>query len=217
MQEKRTIVFFVSLSVFGVILTLFYAPVIVNAEPYARYSLAVTILVTVMLGGFFWYLQKQDSDNTKKVLDAQLAIVSKIDERDKARKRFWIEVAASHLFVIKTHLSSLHDLYDQILADHPGEAKLTEISERINAYTFYTLNEAAPKLNMAMSQLAVLLDDQSLFKDVNSTDYTWLLETANVRMPDELMRTAMTAIDIRLRDADLLIERIRKEEMPSGS
>src|SRR5437773_9000631 len=91
-KHAKPVAVIIAAAIFGVIITLLYAQTN-DALQYARYSLGVTVLVAITLGGYFWLLQKQDYEKMQEVLHAS-------EERERKRKQFWANVAYSHLLVI---------------------------------------------------------------------------------------------------------------------
>jgi hypothetical protein len=213
------------LIVIGLILSVLASNVIYShvifskpTDEYAQYSFVMSILVAVALAVFFWYLQKQDNDKMQEVLDKINTLVSeraKIDAdkraRQNKRKQFWLNVANTQLFIIRSNLTNLLSHYNVILKESPSEERINEIEQMIKSDRFTAVNAVAPTLNSAMSQIADLLSDDSLVRDVDSTDFTWFLEDADVHMPSQRMKTAITMIEVAKEKIDSLLERLKTE------
>lgn len=237
MQHKKFVALSAGLTAGIVIITAIYANDILNAEPYESYAFSVsslvTLLVAVLLGYYFWHLQKQDTNKMQAILDnlnalttEQAKIIQWVDEvvkitadmaaeervRKAKRKQFWVKEAISQLALTKSDLRNLQAYYDVILKESPNEQRLNEIAELIKSDRFRMLNDTAVRMNAAISQIADLLDDNSLFRDVKSSDFTWFLETADTRMSSQKMHTAMEMIEVAKENIDSLIKRLEKEK-----
>ncbi|WP_415282935.1 hypothetical protein [Candidatus Nitrososphaera sp. FF02] len=156
------------------------------------------------LGSFFYFLQRKSSRWYEGVIAGRYVL-------DTQRKEFWVAEAISQLGLLKSDLRNLDSYYETVLKESPNDERLNEIQELIELDKFRVLNDTAVRLNAAMSQIADLLKDNSLFRDVRASDFTWYLETADVRMsPDEINEVTAT-IAIRLIEIDSLLQRLEDE------
>src|SRR5438093_1019287 len=116
-RTDRNVLFMVSLlGIGGLLLTLYFIPAILTSNPYDRYSLASSILVALMLGIYFWYLQKKDSDKID-------ALVKDVHGYVKQSQALVANIKAGYLTSIKYLIVELRDDFarEKTLADQDKE------------------------------------------------------------------------------------------------
>lgn len=210
------------LGIFGLILTFSSLPAIAGADQFSRYSYLNSISISVILGAYFWYLQKKDSEKIQEVLDNQNAIIEKINKRDTARKQFWVGVAINQIReLVSCHESVISDYQDMLAKPHSNE-ELTEIHYGLEGNYYYANSEIVPKLFNAIAQLADLFEDNSLITDImaesldESPNYKFvsLLEHADADHSEEKMTADLQTLHAKIREIQEFQKRF-ESEMPS--
>src|SRR5579884_758957 len=147
-------------------ITMQYTGAIVSnsTDAYARYSFTVSGLIAVTSAYLFWYVQKQDSDKMQTILD-------RVVERDTKRKLFWVKTAILHLNRIIEYHMKARSLFEKVTESEPTKAQLDNTIIFLRDTSFAVENTHIPMLDKALSNLAELLDDPSIYHDLTINNY----------------------------------------------
>jgi len=161
LKHKRAPVIIIALAIYGLILTFANAKVFQDATDSERYFFTTHIIIVLVLAVYFWWLQKRDTDKMQEILD-------KTEERETERKQFWLNVAHIQIgAMIDTH-SFAAQCGEKVLKNTE-----TIMNERASLVIEIVHLESwsIPKLDRAMSQVADLLSDPSLFDEITHNNY----------------------------------------------
>jgi hypothetical protein len=199
--------------------SILFSDAIMKADDYSRYSLLVGVLVSVMLGIAFWYLQKIDSDNMQKILANQHEIIEKINARDNARKQFWVNGASAQIQSLIVSHETVIRAYCEFLGGKVSDKDEEEWFHHLSYLDYEAEEQILPRLLTALSNVADLLDDKQLINDIMLDDLTssakgrlmWHIETARIDLSAEIMRSTIPQIEEQIGKLQLLLSRLQKE------
>lgn len=111
-----------------------------NEFIFARYSLVIEIIVGLMLGLFFWYLQKIDNDKTQELETLQNTIVEEVRMYVAQQKEIQDSIREASLKVIQRQLQS-------------AMRNILFTIGRIEAFPKNDLNERAKRLDDSLKRI----------------------------------------------------------------
>ena len=164
----------------------------------------MSILIAVILGAYFWHLQKQDSDKMQEILDT-------IKSRDMKRKRIWAKIAYDNLTYIRDMLIGLQENLDMIIRLKDEENYFTQSKSYYEGSFNIISKQYLPNIRDALSRIIDLLDDPSLYVDLSKQDIDFDYVFQYVRPDEENLLDRKNHLEQELLDnMKSLIERVNR-------
>lgn len=159
--------------------------------PYEQFSLELQIVIGAILGFSLFWLQRLDNDE-----------IQEISER---RKFFWANKAISELHIIM-------NFHTMVLSKYKNAAPIDLPGHHVVLAFEIVRDFHIPSLSTAMTQIADLLVDPSIFDHITENNYrkfTQLLEGADV--PDIQGSQIIPQLEARIEQIKGFIERLKTE------
>lgn len=162
------------------------------------------------LGSFFYFLQRKNSERIEKIIE-------NIDERDTARKKFWLgrthsqvkSIIDMHYFAISCCQKTLNDDGNQSVMNEKANLK----AQYVNLESWYI-----PQLDRAMTQVAVLVNPE-FYDDISHNNYDpfkSMISKALDNLGDkDKTQDTIRLIEERISVFKYFVDRIEKE-MPAN-
>lgn len=155
-------------TVFTAWVYLYSCPIFQSSQCEDLTNWQVLVLEGIVIGGglgsYFYYVQRKNSQKIDE-------IAAKIDGQETRRKEFWTQVAQSSLFmIISTHKAVIIH-YNNLLKDGVSKESLDRVANFLQEAIFAVEGSYIPRLDKALSNMADLLNDQTLYDDITMMNY----------------------------------------------